>query len=50
MPRKRRIFTAKRGFTLWAFAVFVFLYLPIAVMALFAFNKPSPAALADFHG
>ena len=30
--------------------VFAFLYLPIAVMALFAFNKPSPAALAAFHG
>jgi spermidine/putrescine transport system permease protein/putrescine transport system permease protein len=45
-----RILTAKRGFTLWAVCVFAFLYLPIAVMALFAFNKPSPAALADFHG
>jgi spermidine/putrescine transport system permease protein/putrescine transport system permease protein len=31
-------------------AVFAFLYLPIAVMALFAFNKPSPAALQSFHG
>ena len=50
MPRRGRVFTAKRGFTLWAMAVFAFLYLPIAVMALFAFNKPSPAALADFHG
>ena len=37
-----RILTAKRAFTLWAFVVFGFLYLPIAVMALFAFNKPSP--------
>jgi ABC-type spermidine/putrescine transport system permease subunit II len=50
VPRKRKILTAKRAFSLWALAVFVFLYLPIAVMALFAFNKPSPAALADFHG
>jgi ABC-type spermidine/putrescine transport system permease subunit II len=50
VPRKSKIFTAKRAFSLWALAVFVFLYLPIAVMALFAFNKPSPAALADFHG
>jgi spermidine/putrescine transport system permease protein/putrescine transport system permease protein len=31
-------------------AVFAFLYLPIAVMALFAFNKPSPVALSGFHG
>jgi spermidine/putrescine transport system permease protein/putrescine transport system permease protein len=30
--------------------VFVFLYLPILVMALFAFDKPSAAALASFHG
>jgi ABC-type spermidine/putrescine transport system permease subunit II len=45
-----RILTAKRGFTLWALGVFAFLYLPIAVMALFAFNKPSPAALSNFHG
>ena len=46
----RRVFSAKRFFAAWAVCVFVFLYLPIAVMALFAFNKPSPAALADFHG
>ena len=45
-----RVLTAKRAFSAWAVVVFVFLYLPIAVMALFAFNKPSPAALADFHG
>jgi ABC-type spermidine/putrescine transport system permease subunit II len=50
VPRVGGILTAKRGFTLWAMAVFTFLYLPIAVMALFAFNKPSPSALADFHG
>jgi ABC-type spermidine/putrescine transport system permease subunit II len=50
VPRRSRVVTAKRGFTLWAMIVFAFLYLPIAVMALFAFNKPSPAALADFHG
>jgi ABC-type spermidine/putrescine transport system permease subunit II len=50
VPRRGRVLTAKRAFTAWAVAVFVFLYLPIAVMALFAFNKPSPAALADFHG
>jgi ABC-type spermidine/putrescine transport system permease subunit II len=49
VPR-RKILTAKRAFTVWAAAVFGFLYLPIAVMALFAFNKPSPAAVAAFHG
>ena len=50
MPSRRRIVTAKRGFTVWAVIVFVFLYLPIAVMALFAFNKPSASALQGFHG
>ena len=30
--------------------VYAFLYLPILVMAVFAFNKPSPAAVAAFHG
>ena len=51
MPRRRRrIVTAKRAFTAWAVAVFAFLYLPIAVMALFAFNKPSAVALIGFHG
>jgi ABC-type spermidine/putrescine transport system permease subunit II len=50
VPRGRRVVTAKRAFTAWAVAVFAFLYLPIAVMALFAFNKPSPAALDGFHG
>jgi ABC-type spermidine/putrescine transport system permease subunit II len=50
VPRRGRIVTAKRGFTAWAVVVFVFLYLPIVVMAVFAFNKPSSAALAGFHG
>jgi ABC-type spermidine/putrescine transport system permease subunit II len=45
-----RVLTAKRAFSAWAIFVFVCLYLPIAVMGLFAFNKPSPAALAGFHG
>jgi len=31
-------------------AVYAFLYLPILVMAIFAFNKPSAVALAGFHG
>lgn len=46
----RRIVTAKRSFTAWAVIVFAFLYLPIAVMAVFAFNKPSAVALSTFHG
>jgi spermidine/putrescine transport system permease protein/putrescine transport system permease protein len=50
VPRARRIITAKRAFTAWALAVFAFLYLPIGVMVLFAFNKPSPAALQGFTG
>jgi ABC-type spermidine/putrescine transport system permease subunit II len=41
---------AKHGFTAWAVVVYAFLYLPILVMAVFAFNKPSAAALAGFHG
>ena len=35
---------AKHGFTAWALVVYAFLYLPILVMVIFAFNKPSPAA------
>ena len=51
MPRVRpRRLTAKQGFTAWALVVYAFLFLPILVMAVFAFNKPSPAALATFHG
>jgi spermidine/putrescine transport system permease protein/putrescine transport system permease protein len=34
----------------WAVVVFTFLYLPIGVMVLFAFNKPAPAALEGFTG
>jgi len=41
---------AKHGFTAWAVLMFAFLYLPILVMAIFAFNKPSAAALATYHG
>jgi ABC-type spermidine/putrescine transport system permease subunit II len=47
--RKRRL-TAKQAFTAWAVLVYAFLFLPILVMAIFAFNKPSSAALAAFHG
>jgi ABC-type spermidine/putrescine transport system permease subunit II len=51
VPRARpRRLTAKQGFTAWALLVYAFLFLPILVMAVFAFNKPSPAALATFHG
>jgi spermidine/putrescine transport system permease protein len=45
----RRI-KAKHGFTAWAVLVYAFLYLPILVMVIFAFNKPSAAALATYHG
>jgi len=41
---------AKQGFTAWAVLVYAFLYLPILVMVIFAFNKPSPPALAAYHG
>ncbi len=41
---------AKNGFTAWAVLVFLFLYLPIVVMALFAFNLPSADALASNPG
>ena len=50
MRRRRRILTAKRGFTAWAMVVFAFLYLPIAVVVIFAFNGPSPTSLAGYHG
>jgi ABC-type spermidine/putrescine transport system permease subunit II len=42
--------SAKHGFTAWALAVFAFLYLPILVMVIFAFNKPSATSVAAFHG
>jgi ABC-type spermidine/putrescine transport system permease subunit II len=48
--RRNRSNRSKRGFTAWAVLVFVFLYLPIAVMALFAFNLPSAQSLADNPG
>jgi ABC-type spermidine/putrescine transport system permease subunit II len=41
---------AKRLFTGWALLVFAFLYIPIAVVVLFAFDKPSPDAVAAFQG
>ncbi len=45
----RRILTAKFGFTVWAWLVFGFLYVPIVVMVVFAFNKPSAAATENIH-
>lgn len=48
MPKLR--LRAKHAFTAWAVVVYAFLFLPILVMAVFAFNKPSPAALAAFSG
>ncbi len=46
----RRLLSAKLGFTAWAMVVYAFLFVPILVMVVFAFNKPSAAALASFHG
>jgi ABC-type spermidine/putrescine transport system permease subunit II len=46
----RRRLRAKHAFTAWAVVVYAFLFLPILVMVIFAFNKPSPVALASFHG
>ena len=46
----RRLPKAKQGFTVWAVAVYAFLYLPILVMVIFAFNKPAATSLASFHG
>jgi ABC-type spermidine/putrescine transport system permease subunit II len=48
VPRLR--LRAKYAFTAWAMVVYAFLFLPILVMAVFAFNKPSATALAGFHG
>ena len=48
--RRRRILTAKRGFTIWAMLVYAFLYLPILVVVVFAFDKPSATSIATFKG
>jgi ABC-type spermidine/putrescine transport system permease subunit II len=42
--------SAKHGFTAWALVVFAFLYLPILIMVIFAFNKPSATSIAAYHG
>ena len=47
---RRLTIKARHGFTAWAIVLFAFLYLPIIVMVIFAFNKPSAAALSSFHG
>jgi ABC-type spermidine/putrescine transport system permease subunit II len=49
VPR-RRLLTAKRGFTAWALLVYVFLYLPILIVVVFAFDAPSPTSVASFKG
>jgi ABC-type spermidine/putrescine transport system permease subunit II len=46
----RRLLTARRLFTGWALIVYAFLYVPIVVVVVFAFNKPSPTSVAAFHG
>jgi len=41
---------AKQGFTAWALVTYAFLYLPILVMVIFAFNRPAATSVAAFHG
>ena len=48
--RGGRVAKAKYAFAGWAVLVYAFLYLPILVMAMFAFNKPAPVSIADFRG
>jgi spermidine/putrescine transport system permease protein/putrescine transport system permease protein len=45
-----RYLKAKHGFTAWALVMYAFLYLPILVMVIFAFNKPSAVAISAYHG
>jgi len=45
-----RILKPKLLFTVWAVITFVFLFLPIFVMIVFAFNRPSAASLPIFDG
>ena len=46
----RRSVRAKHGFTGWALLIYAFLYLPILVMVIFAFDKPSATSLAAHPG
>jgi ABC-type spermidine/putrescine transport system permease subunit II len=46
----RRSLKAKHGFTAWALVLYAFLYTPILVMVIFAFDKPSATSIAAFHG
>jgi ABC-type spermidine/putrescine transport system permease subunit II len=46
----RRRITAKHAFTAWALIMYAFLFLPILVMVIFAFNKPSAVSIAAYHG
>ena len=48
--RRRRRPSAKLGFTAWAMVMYAFLYLPILVMVIFAFDKPSAVSLASHPG
>jgi len=45
-----RILKPKLLFTVWAVITFVFLFLPIFVMVVFAFNRPSLASMPNFDG
>jgi spermidine/putrescine transport system permease protein len=48
--RRRRRPSAKLGFTAWAMVMYAFLYLPILVMVIFAFDKASATSLAAHPG
>ena len=54
MPSARGPSCPRRGasasFTAWAMVMYAFLYLPILVMVIFAFDKPSAASLASHPG
>ncbi len=45
-----RFLTGKGAFTSWAVVVYAFLYIPIAVVVIFAFNKPAATSIAGTHG
>jgi ABC-type spermidine/putrescine transport system permease subunit II len=49
-PIRKRRPTAKAGFTAWAMLLYAFLYLPILVMVIFAFDKPSATSMAAHPG
>ena len=49
-PIRQRRPTAKAGFTTWAMLLYAFLYLPILVMVIFAFDRPAATSMAAHPG